>query len=449
MTEAQIKAFFSLCDSLEIRKYTPVEIGAAFAQLKNEILIGLKRISDKKSDDGGLEAIDSSIKPISAKDLEKVSSDTKVLYGAYAGTNWITGIALKLGKSILEQRLVTKSFLNKSERNFKSRDEFAKMVGDQIKEACDTLNSDKKSLSIIAVSFGFPQIPKTTKQGRDAMLTAEHLTKSWYIKDGVELLVGKYVLEYLKSIGLGFINRIYFGNDTTAVALDVSAKYLSEKTEDLESLPIGFVMGTGDNGSAVFRGYKNDNLVNLEIGSAVGFGTDQILEEMMKENLVPTKTPIIEYYMGGDYLLARLAISMKLLGKNNFYKALMTYAPGSKITSRLAAREVVAEELSDLLKLRVSSDDLFMLNEVAKRMMNKGGQVAGTMVAAVCDLAGWGKDVHGAIPIEGTVFHQGFGFREMVRRTMKLLLPKNRLVFLQGSGTRGIATEAMIRENKL
>lgn len=452
MTETQIKKFYSLCDSLDIRKFTPLELKAAFERMKKEILIGLKRKGEKTFADGGLAAIDTTIKPITSDQLQKVSSDTKVLYGAYAGTNWVTGLAIKVGKSVLEQKLVTKSFLNKADRRFSSREDFAKMVGEQIREAVLALNGDKKILAL-AVSFGFAQIPKNTKYGRDAILTTDYLTKSWYIKNGNRMPVGAYLTKYLAKIGLSYISKVYFANDTTAVALDVSAKFTSEAAEKAISLPIGFVMGTGDNGSAVFAGYKNDNLVNLEIGCATELGTDMVLRRMIKEGLTPTKSPIIEYYMGGDYLLARLATSMLLLQeknvtKNNYFRALVKYAPGAKVTSKLAAREMVAEELSELLHLKVNANDLFILNEVARRMIIKGGQVAGTMVSAVCDLAGWGSGVNGAIPVEGTVFSQGFGFRETVRKTMKLLIPQHQLVFVPGSGTRGIATEAMIRETQ-
>ncbi|MCL5676185.1 MAG: hypothetical protein M1120_03605 [Patescibacteria group bacterium] len=451
MTEEQIKSFYKLCDSLDIRKYSPVELGMLFAHLKNEVLTGLRRKGEKTVEDYGLAAIDSSIKPISSEQLSKVPSDTQVIYGAYAGTNWVTGLAVKLGKGVYEQKLVTRSFLNKRDRSFSSGAEFAKMVAEQIKEALESLNGNNRVHSL-AVSFGFPQIPQKTNYGRDAVLTQEHLTKSWYIKNGKGMPVGKYVLSELAGLGIKYINRVYFANDTTAVALDVSAKFLSEAAKNAVSLPVGFVMGTGDNASAVFNNYKKSNLVNLEIGSATGLGSDLILDRMIKEKLTPTNYPIIEHYMGGDYLLQRLATSLKLLfehrlTKNDYFPALLKYAAGAKVTSKLASREMVAEDLSELLHLKVNSDDLFILNEVAKRMIAKGGQVAGAMVSVVCDLAGWGNGLLGAIPIEGTVFSQGFGFREYVRKTMRVLIPKNKLVFVPGSGTRGIATEAMIREN--
>lgn len=449
MYQNQFKAFYALCDSLDIRKFSPVELGMYFAHLKQEILTGLKRKGIKKEDDGGLEAIDSTIRPITSEEADKISTDSQVIYGAYAGTNWITGLATKVGKNVIEQHLVTKSFLDKSKRNFPSRESFAKMLGEQIKETVETINSGSK-INTLAISFGFPFLSVDTKYGRDALIQTEHLTKSWYIKDGKGMHLGKYVLDYLVKIGLGYINKVYFANDTTAVSLDVSAKYSSVQAENMVSLPIGFVMGTGDNGSAVFAGYKNDNLVNLEIGSATSIRADQILERMIKEKTVPTSQAIIEYYMGGDYLLGRLATSMLLLQeagviKNDFYNSLLKYALGAKITSKLAAREVPAEELSQLFRFKVKADELFMLNEVAKRTISKGGQVAGLMVAAVCDVANWTNELKGAIPVEGTVFSQGFGFRESVRKTMKLLVPKHKLIFVPGSGTRGIATEAMIR----
>ncbi len=451
MTEQEIKAFLAICDRMDIRKFNSVELGVTFAQLKNEILIGLRRKGQKVRDDGGVEAIDTTIKPVSWEQFKKVK-DGHVLYGAYAGTNWITGLAFKLNSSVIEQKLVTKSFFDRKERSFSSRESFAKMVGNQIKEAIDTLNVDTK-VSAIAISYGFPQIPKITKYGRDAIITAEHLTKSWYIKNGKGMCLGEYILKYLRSINLGFINTVYFANDTTAVALDVSAKRSSSKDELLISLPVGFVMGTGDNGSAIFKGFKNDNLVNLEIGSASSVDSDTILDEMIKENLVPTKVPIIEYFMGGDYLLARLAVSMKFIQenkitRNNYYQALLKYAKESKITSKLASRDISAEELSELLHLSVKADDLFILNEVAKRILAKGAQVAGVMVASVCDLAGWGKGIYGAVPVEGTVFWQGYRFQERVKKTLKTLLPYNKLTFVPGSGTRGIATEAMINTYK-
>lgn len=453
MTEEQIKKFYTLCDSLDIRKFSSVELGMYFMGLKQEILIGLKRNGPRVEDDGGLEAIDSTVKPVTGEQADKIPVDSMVIYGAYAGTNWITGLATKIGKNVIEQHLVTKSFLDKSTRSFSSREEFAAMLGGQIKEAIETLNTSINKINTLAISFGFPFKSEVTNYGRDAVLQIEHLTKSWYIRGASGMYLGKYVLEYLHKIGIDYIKKVYFANDTTAVSLDVSAKYSSVQAENMVSLPIGFVMGTGDNGSAVFEGYKNNNLINLEIGSATAVKADQVMERMIKEKTVPTKKAIIEYYMGGDYLLARLATSMFLLQengavKNDYYNALLKYALGAKITSKLAAREVPAEDLSELFKFRVKADELFMLNEVAKRTIAKGGQAAGLMVAAVCDVAGWVDGLKGAIPVEGTVFSQGFGFRESVRKTMKLLVPKHKLIFVPGSGTRGISTEAMIKSKK-
>jgi hexokinase len=450
MNTNQIKSFLEFCDNNDIRKFNVSELHYYFGKLKEELLWGLKRKGQKKTNDGGLEAIDTFIKPVIFSDLQKIPSETKVIYGAYAGTNWITGLAFKHEDKVVEEKLVSKSFSDKKMRNFASIEHFAEMVGEQIREALTILN-DYTGIGTLAISFGFPHIPIKTKYGRDAQLIQDHLTKSWYIKNVKGMLLGIYVLEYLKRKKLGFINKIYFANDTTAVALDVTAKTISAKAKQLVSLPVGFVMGTGDNGSAVFKSYKNNNLVNLEIGSAKSLGSDKILARMIELNLVPQKEPIIEYYMGGDYLLARLAVAMEFIQKRNFttqnyYETLLSKAKEAKITSKLAGREISAKDLSELLKIKVSSDDLFILNEVAKRVLLKGAQVAALMVASVCDLAGWGKGICGAVPAEGTVFWHGYGFQECVKGTLKALLPLNKLTFVPGSGTRGISTEAMIRE---
>ena len=74
MTETQIKDFYKLCDSLDIRKFTKEELNTAFTKLKKEILIGLKRKGEKKREDGGLEAIDTTIKPITSRIFFKASS---------------------------------------------------------------------------------------------------------------------------------------------------------------------------------------------------------------------------------------------------------------------------------------------------------------------------------------------------------------------------------------
>lgn len=452
MNQNQIKDFYNVCDSLDIRRLRTIELDELFGCLKKEILIGLKRKGEKKIEDGGLEAIDTEIKPISYSQLEKVPVNTQVIYGAYAGTNWITGVAVKLEKKVSEQKLVTKTFINKKNRIFQTTDLFAEMICGQIIEAASLIN-DPKSISTLAISFGFPQIPKNTLYGRDALLSSDRLTKSWHIHGGAQTLVGEKLLSKLKEKGFGFIKNIYFANDTTAVALDVSAKFDSNKGESLVSLPIGFVMGTGDNGSAVFTGYKKNHLINLEIGSAVGFGSDMVMKKMIEDNLLPTSFSVIEYYMGGDYLLARLSTALEMLflqkiTKVNFGEKLQKYAKEAKITSKLAGKELSAEELSELLNTKVNADDVFVLNEVAMRILLKGAQIAGCMVASVCDLAGWGKGIYGAIPVEGTVFTQAFKFRETVRKTLKTLLPHHKLTFVPGSGTRGISTEAMIQRFK-
>lgn len=449
MTEEEIKKFYSLCDSLDIRKFTLMELGIAFAHMEQEILIGLKRKGKSKTFDGGLPAIDTLIKPITQSDLEKIPAETQVLYGAYAGTNWVTGVATKSQKSIIEQHLATKSFLKKKNRRFKSREDFAKMIAIQIEEAL-TMLTNNRPIQALAISFGFPQQPINTAYGRDCLLPGDKLTKSWYIKNGFQMPVGKYLLQELKKLGITTIKKVYFANDTTAVALDISAKFVSEFAEKTESLPIGFVMGTGDNGGGLFKGFKNNNLVNLEVGSSEAFGRDLLLDKMISLKITPNNTKRVEYYMGGDYLLGRLAVSLLLIQENkfvvkNYFQALLSNAPGAKVTSRLAARDITAEELSDLLKITVTPDELFVLNEAAKRILAKAGQVAGVMVSVICQLAGWSDGVAGAIPVEGTVFSQGFGFRESIRRTMKLFIPKHQLVFVPGSGTRGIATEAMIK----
>ncbi|MBI3385228.1 hypothetical protein HY030_03505 [Candidatus Gottesmanbacteria bacterium] len=450
MTEEEIKKFYALCDASDIRKFTKEELESGFTRLKKEILIGLRRKNEGDFSDGGLKCLNTSIKPIVSKDFEKIPSGTKVAYGSYAGTNWITGLATKIGDKIVEHPLTTKSFSDKSARVLSSPQEFGKLIGDLVINALKKVNNTD-DIECFAISFGSEFFPLQTKYGRDAIFINDYLAKNWSIKKGKGMKAGECILNYLKFHGLPHMKKIYFANDTTAVALDISSKFESDSHKKYSSLPCGFVMGTGDNGGAVFRGFKDNNIINLECGQSLSLGADKILERMIQEDLTPTKGCLLEYYMGGDYLLSRLTTSLFLLKEANFDTKnyglrLKKYASDAKITSRLAAADISAQELSELIKTKVNLDDIFVLNEVAKRILNKGGQAAGVMIAGVCDIAGWGAGVYGAIPVEGTVFLQAFGFRDRIRKTLKILIPQHRLIFIPGSGTRGIATEAMIRQ---
>jgi hexokinase len=453
----------AILGALDLLPWDLNKLQAAHLRLIQEMAQGEKRCGEYTVYDSGLLAIDTGEPPVTTEDLKKIKDGTRCLACAYAGTHWITQVARFNASSThvrFEEEVKTQDFVTDTEKKFDNLDTFIRTMCDQIIARLGTPD-DARDITTVAISLGFPHQVIKTNYGVDAYLLDDCPSKGWSIPGAAHTLLGIRILEDLQKRGYAHISNIYIGNDTFGVAQDITAA----SGRDGQPCQGGIVAGSGDNVCSLGR-LGSGTLINWEAGRSRAIERDAIIERMFvrDQQIAGDEAPLLslvenqqvvifEHYSGGNYLYKRLAIALELLHEqgvlnHNPCDEILNNLEGSRLLSTLAAPNGMT--LDDFNQNIAAS---FLLNQgefahvqqVARNLLEQAGQAIGIMIASVADHAGWGIQGMTLIPIEGSVYWDGFGIAEIIQQTLQILLPDRQLQLIQGSGLRGIATWAMVR----
>ncbi|HLD21498.1 MAG TPA: hypothetical protein VJB65_01215, partial [Patescibacteria group bacterium] len=429
-------------NEIGFRPFEQTELQTLFTELKNAIHIGISRKGVPTSEDGGLLAFPTGVTPITQKDVERIPEGTAAIVCACGGTNWIFTKATrgKNGTVKLAEPYVRPIPKNQRQHTFASLTE---LFATEIFNVAQEYNLTETPNLPIAVSFGFPQTTvRTTNGDIDARVNRSNLPKFWKITDCDESLppekqpsLSRLLRVALRKKGMKSIGRIVFVNDTVAVALDVQ-----HDGKDSKDLPVGFVFGTGTN--AAMDGNSKKGIINLEAGHAKAMQADHVFEHMLKKKLVPGTIPVLEYWMGGGYLPARIAGAIWCMADYFADPKQMTKTI-LKNTNQALVSEIAQGVSPRKLGLHSGPSEYKTVSECARRTLIQAGQVIGVMIATVCAETGYTKGkVH--VPYEGSLLNKGYLVEKTAQQTIHSLLPKSNIVPYKACGMNGVAKLAML-----
>ncbi len=430
-------------DEIGLRPFTADEVRELADRLSKSISIGLKRPGEPTNTDGGVLAAPTGVQHIKLAEVQKVPDHTRGITAACGGTNWIFAETQKEPNG---QVTIGRSFVRKIPENERQHtyDSFTEIIADgiaRVAKQCELLNEPTLPVSI---SLGFPQINTETADGDiDALIPRRKLPKFWEITDFTEAVpalqqpsLARLIKAKLKAKGVSGVGQLVMVNDTVAVALDVQ-----HGGDEGEDAPVGFVFGTGTNG-ALFAG-KKKGMVNLEIGHAEIMDQEPVLEVMQKRGWAPDTRPIMEYWMGGAFIPARVMAGVELLSEFvSDSKAINKQITGSQNQALIS--DMAKGRQSPLVGLSLLADDYMVAQLCAKRALHQAAQLIGVHLATVCQAVKYTEGI-AFIPYEGSVLGKGHHVKRKALETAKLLLPQLELKPYEASGMVGVAKLALVR----
>lgn len=430
-------------DAMHLRAYTPEELRAISNKLRTAITIGFKRNGPPTTTDGGVLAAPTGIQHITLEDVQRVPNHTRGITAACGGTNWIFA---ETEKEPSGQVTIGRSFIRKIPEKERQHtfDGFVEIIADGVAHvARDCELTDVAELPI-SISLGFPQINLETAAGDiDARIPTSDLPKFWKITDYNSKLpvhqqpsIADTLRRKLTAKGVHGVESIAIVNDTVAVALDVQHGDGEE-----HDAPVGFVFGTGTNGA--MYGGKKKGMVNLEIGHAAIMGNDPLLSIMHKRGWTPDARQVMEYWMGGAFISARVLAALVVLKK--YLKAPESIIKQIAASQNQALMSDMAKgRPSPLLGISMTADDYMVAHACADRAMRQAAQMIAVHLATVCDLVG-SKSGTVFVPYEGSVLGKGYHMKKRALENAKVLLPHLDIKPYEASGMVGVAKLAMVR----
>lgn len=433
----------SRLDTVGLRPFTDSEVQELSRRLAKTIEIGMTRQGEPTISDGGVLAAPTGVQMITPAQVKGVPDHTRGITAAAGGTNWIFA---EMQKEPDGQVVIGRSGVRNLPEHERQHtcDSFVEIIADglaRIAEQCELTH--EKALPV-SVSLGFPQINLETEGGDiDARFPRRKLPKFWEITDYDESLppqqqpsIAELLRQKLRARGVEGVGPIVIVNDTVAVALDVQ----HEGSEGSDA-PVGFVFGTGTNGA--MYGGPDKGLVNLEIGHAAVMDTDDVLRTMQQRGLVPDTRQVMEYWMGGGFIVSRVLAGIELLKEYmSSPEAVIKQIAHSQNQALIS--DMAAGRPSPLLGLSLLADDYVVAHMCAARALHQAAQTIGIHLATVCQAVNITQGP-AFIPYEGSVLGKGFQVKERALQTVKTLLPALALKPYEASGLVGVGKLAMVR----
>lgn len=420
-----------LFDDMGFRPYSEDELRDTYQDLYAAVAIGMSRNGDPTMEDGGVKAIPTGVSSLSYEEWDSVPTQSTAIACSYGGTNWITAHTEKLKNGRLKIINKRTRSIGKAERTIEFRN-FVGMMAAEIEGVSYPNNPNKVP---IGISLGFAHRNISDSRGVEACLIPRGPSKNWDIQYSPNPVVGKELREQLPGRGVQ-VGKIFILNDTNAVANQINPHGDSK-------LPVGFVFGTGTNAALYDR--------NLEIGLArMGIG-DSLSDTLPRPGHVTTT---IENIIGGDNIRARVVTALKLLETDHRSSGLL---PGDHekdlslidgvMISRIAEGSCSCHELEQLFGFSITTNELQIWEETTRRALIQAGQLIGVVMAAVTSAAGY-TNGPAQVPVEGSVYWNGYGVQDRAKDTLSMLSPHQELSFYPASGLLGMAQIALARGNK-
>jgi len=421
-----------------VNAFSDEQIRTLFLRMKNAVTATIQ--NNPVDQRLGLSHIASHVQPVTKQQLDAIPVGSVAITCACGGTNWIFTITKKSadGSFILEQGFIRP--MPEGERSHT----FASLIGiiaDEIASVVKAFNlKDLKELPI-AVSLGFPQTNMRIENGDiDARITHSVLPKMWRITDCNPALEAKnqpslaaLLRQALHARAIDTQGRIVFVNDTIAVVLD------EESQSGVQTLPIGFVFGTGAN-SAV-KGQSDDGILNIESGRSHIVEADDITRIMADRGWSQSGVVVLEHWVGGAYLPKRaaaavLAVADRLTDAEQVAKKILTSDQQTLLS------DIASGESPKNFGLHIGPSEYPIIREQVATVLKQAGQLVGVHIAAVAAAVGYtgGKVV---IPYEGSLYAKGHGIAETAMHTVGQLIPSADIQMVHVSGMRGVAKLAL------
>lgn len=392
------------------------ELREIYERLVAKMRIGVERTGEATEADGGVYAFDSQVKPLGADWMDQVAEGEQVAVGNFGGTNWQAGRG-KLENKKVELSICHEREFDRGEREFESVEEFCGVMVELLRLGC---GEGGQVPSKVAISFGFQHVPMWTELGLDCVVPTDEPAKFWKIHGMSGRKLGEVIVGEAAKAGWE-IEKIFLVNDTVATAL----AYPGAR--------IGWVAGTGTNGTLAHTDHKQGHLVNLEVGRAQVLDHKPWWEEMRKRELVPETEMIAEHVSGGEYFTKQLAVAAdRILGLDTSVIEAILERDGRIMNQMIRGEKVEG--------LEVSNDELAGLVKVSKRIYGRSGQMIGAMMAAAITVS---EIEEPAVAVEGSVIWKGYRVREIVEKVVRELVGK-KVKLEQVLGGQGVAALAMV-----
>lgn len=263
--------------------------------------------------------------------------------------------------------------------NFRTEDDFLSFVGSKI----------GREINVVAFNFAYPMQPVFENGRLDGILLAVP-------KEGTfHGLIGKKIAKEIEGYVLKKRNKkitASVANDTVCLLLSGLIKY---KWHELA----GGVIGTGVN----FAFFLNRNsLVNLESASFDKFTQSKQGKIIDKESDQPGKA-LFEKETAGAYLYKHFNIMLKENG--------IDY-PNISSTEEL---DIICHK------------SIHHVSEIARNLLVRSAQLVACQIAGITEF----KKLAMVFNMEGSLFWKGNHYRETVEQTVKTLVPKYNVKFVE------------------
>lgn len=425
-----------------LREYTAIELRALTDRLKQKIQEGIDRSDNVEPQNGDILATQTGIDPVTTDTLEAVEVGTVAVVAACGGTNWVFTTCRKNpeGEFALDHEVVVT--ISEEER-VHTFDSLTRLIVQQLIKTID-LNGVRfeKELSI-GISLGFSHTNIVLDNGDiDARIIDGNLPKKWRITDCDNTVaaeeqpsLARLIRSHLKEAGFHNIGTIAIANDTVAVALDSTAQ-----GQGIDTLPAGFVFGTGTNAS--MYGNSETGLLNLESGHCVLFETDLVHEGMLKKGYFTNTVPTIEHYVGGMYVVKRFATALEVISDDIPYAQQwvdpILHSTDQALVSHLASGDMECIPGANTCTI----EEKTVLQEAARRALVQAAQLMGVKIAAAIEYIGSDKDIV-ALPYEGSLLKKGYAVYDVAVETASQLTGKEVRLY-SASGMIGIGKLAVV-----
>lgn len=308
-------------------------------------------------------------------------------------------------------------------RKFLSVEDYFKKMLVELQPLFSSLNKPNS----VGIIFSFPGDPIKTSNGID-VISPETLQKEFVIPGISDRPVGVVFNAMLQEQYKLAVEKYAVLNDTPAVLLaDRDRK-------------IGGVVGTGANLAIVIDG----KLYNTTTGGTfVDIPTYPLFYEMDEKSGSKGKF-LAAKQMGGIYLNMQFQETIRLLVNHGLLPHLTT----SKLPESLLADFLRnnPSKINSYFEEELSFQSEELLSEAARRLINRSAQMMGTFIGTIVQTFPSEFGQNEQIPMEGSLFWQAPGYKEMAQRYAQRMLQQNtgiQFVHIDNAGILGCAAAAI------
>lgn len=390
--------YYNAMTALNEADFKPLEEDE-FNETANNYALALRR--GLSGEGSSLQMIPTLLRPT---EFENLDIGDEALVVEIGGTN-IRGAIVKVsqdGLPVIKSKEDSSGLCyceeNIERTEFTDADDFFSQVLSKINPILD--GHKPKALAVI---YSFSGKAIKTKSGID-VLSLEKMGKEFIIPGISKQPVGEKLLEKLRELNIFDREDVPLAvmNDTPAVLLSASRAR------------IGSVVGTGFNLALSVRG----NIYNTESGSFDGIPIHLVASKTDNESSRPGEQ-LAEKQISGMYLAPQLEYVIDALAKSGDLRV----ENAEKVTAELISDTLGIKKYPNQDGVRRYIKDpysLAILSAIAGRLRHRSAQLVGLMLGTAMEVfhEGFSSERTVFIPIEGSVFWNVPGYKELVEQYM-------------------------------